>query len=409
MAATLFETTADLRSAALQRAGEVTDGTSDYHSIALEQMNNLYRSLYAGGLEFDVTLGEVWDWAKAPSPGLLKLEPALEAGTVSLTLDSTSGTLSSAPAAALGSLNGWFLYITNESIVYRISAHTAGATAITLDQAYMGATGATKAYRLVKLDYELTADQIERLVQTMRAFTLTGNDNKPHEIAGIDAAALDRNYPLVTFREGIPTSYAQIANANGTITVRFNSCPADATRVEYEYIPVAPGLVVQTFLDAAVSAGSDYISITDHGFSDGQQVRLSSTGSLPGALDASVTYWVVQSTSSLIYLSLTRGGSLFNITGTAGSGTHTISVVPTIPHSFRKVLFYAAAHFIAVDKSDSRSDYYFRVTQATLQAMVQAQRRAKTNASKNKGVLLTRQDSKASRSSLFDRIPWGTT
>jgi hypothetical protein len=273
----------------------------------------------------------------------------------------------------------------------------------------MGATGATKAYRLVKLDYELTADQIERLVQTMRAFTLTGNDNKPHEIAGIDAAALDRNYPLVTPREGIPTCFAQISNANGTITVRFNAFPADATRVEYEYIPVAPGLAIQTFLDAAVTTVTDLITITSHGFSNEQIVRLTSTGTLPAGLSLTVAYFIISATANTFKLSLTRGGSAVDITAAAGGGTHTISVVPTVPHAYRKVLFYAAAHFIAVDKNDSRSDYYFRVTQATLQAMVQAQRRSKINASKNKGVLLTRRDSQSSRSNLFDRIPWGTT
>jgi hypothetical protein len=407
MSSTLFETTHDLKIASLQRAGEVTDGTSDYDDIVLEQINSLNRSLYAGGNEFDVSLGEAWQWAKAPSPGLLKLEPLLETGTLTLTLDSTSGTLSSAPASSLGSLAGWFIFLSNENIVYRVSAHTAGSTSLTLDQAYMGSTGA-KSYKLVKLDYDLSSG-IERLVQSLRAFTMTGNDNKPHEISGIEAATFDREFPLVQLREGIPTRFSVINQTNGVYTIRFNSVPDETIRVEYEYIPVAPALVVKTFLDAGVTTGSDLITITDHGFTAGQVVKLTSTGTLPAGLSLYVSYFLVSVTASTFKLSLTRGGSAVDITAAAGGGTHTISVIPQIPHAFRKVLFYAAAHFVLVDKSDSRQDYYLRLTQATLQAMVQANRKMQTHITKAKGVLLARQDSRSSSVNIYDRIPWGTS
>jgi hypothetical protein len=214
---------------------------------------------------------------------------------------------------------------------------------------------------------------------------------------------------MVQVREGIPTRFAVINQTNGVYTLRFNAIPDESIRVEYEYIPVAPALVVKTFLDAAVTTGTDLVTISNHGFSSNQVVKLSSTGTLPAGLSAGVAYFTVSVTTSTFKLSLSRGGAAVDITAASGGGTHTISVVPQIPHSFRKVLFYAAAHFVLVDKSDSRQDYYGRMTQATLQAMVQANRKMQTHVTKAKGVLLSRQDSRSSSVNLYDRIPWGTS
>lgn len=387
-----FETFSELKIATLERVGEVTNGTSDYDATVEEQMNQMNRALYSGGNEFGVDLGEIWEWARSKDPGVLTLLPPYETGTVSLTQGSASGTFGTAPTG-LGSLVGHFFIVTNRSTIYRISAHTADATAFTLDQIYLEDTGTTLGFRVVKLDYELAAG-IERLTQTMRCFLLQTNEDPFGEIAGTDPASFSRNYPLLALESGTPDRFTIIHESNGLFTVRFNKYPStNKTRVEYEYIPRAPNLVLKTFLDAAVNTTTEVISISNHGFVDGQQVKLTSTGTLPAGLALNTVYFIISSVFNTSFkLSATYGGSAVNITAAAGGGTHTISVLPTIPLSQRRVLMYAAAHFIMVDKSDSRVDYYARQTQSLLQAMVTANRKTKRHFSKNKGKLIARMD-----------------
>lgn len=393
-----FETTEDLRVAALERAGELVDGTSDYHAIALEQINALYRSLHAGGNEFAVDLGEVWEWAKARPAQVLTLLAPFETGTVALVLDSTSATLSSSPSASLGSFENWFLIPEGSETVYRITAHTAGATAITLDQAWLEAS-ASKNFKIVKLDYDLTAG-IERLAQEMDVFGSKGGTLKAECIS---QATFDRLFPRILLAQGSPQKFCIVKQLNGQFTVRFSHYVSENTRVEYNYIPIAQELVSKTF---TADAASDVCTAALHRMQDGQQVKLTSTTTLPGGLSLETVYYVRDSAANTFKLAATSGGSAIDITS-AGTGTHTIAVIPRLPWSQRKVLFYAAAHFILVDKSDSRADYYYRQTQATLQAMVNAERKLKRHTNPNRGRMISRQDGRSTVGSFHSRIPWG--
>lgn len=69
-------------------------------------------------------------------------------------------------------------------------------------------------------------------------------------------------------------------------------------------------------------AGTDKISLTAHGLSNGDQVWFSSTGTLPAPLKASIRYFVVNKGTNDFQVALTSGGSAINLTST-GSGTHT--------------------------------------------------------------------------------------
>lgn len=79
-----------------------------------------------------------------------------------------------------------------------------------------------------------------------------------------------------------------------------------------------------------VTAANDTIDITSHSFTNGQQVTLSSTGTLPAGLSANTVYYVVESTTNTFKLSLTSGGSAIDITDT-GSGTHSIHTQFKVP------------------------------------------------------------------------------
>jgi len=305
-------TTADLLDDALTKIGEKIDGTSDYESDALTYMNTFYKSILAGGNEFNVELGEQWVWAKAANPGVLTLRSAYTTGTVSLTQESVSGAFSVAPAS---SQVGKMLKITDRSDVFRVTAHVAGATAFTLDDIYTDLTSTALNFKLYTLDYALVADAI-RQIGPLTCYRQQSNVDDEGKIYGQDLASFNRQFPLHRLEEGIPTHFAIKANAGGVITLRMSHSVAELTRVEYDYIP------------------------------------------LPVALTDSATS------------------------------------IPLVPIEHRQVLSYMTSYALCVDKEDTKADHFFKLSQAKLQAMVQATRKEQLHVSKDRGRLIPRRDQK---------------
>lgn len=235
-----LQTSADLLEDALRKSGEKTDGTSEYAPEALAAMNNAYRKLLSGANMFDVDFGDPWPWAKAKYPGVLVLEPSYETGTVSLTADSTTGAFSVAPTVSLA---GRYLKVADRPEVFRIATHSALGTAFTLDAPYTDSTGATLSFVAMKLDYDLSAATVLRLIGPFRVQRQqnAGSDGSG-QVSGMDKLAFDREFPLHLTRDGVPTRYCQISEVDGLITVRFNLNPGEKMRLEYDYIPTPVAL-----------------------------------------------------------------------------------------------------------------------------------------------------------------------
>lgn len=75
-----------------------------------------------------------------------------------------------------------------------------------------------------------------------------------------------------------------------------------------------------------VDAGTDTLTATGHNFTNGTQVKVSSTTTLPAPLVAGTTYYVINTATNTLKLSATSGGSAIDITST-GTGTHTVEDV----------------------------------------------------------------------------------
>ena len=73
---------------------------------------------------------------------------------------------------------------------------------------------------------------------------------------------------------------------------------------------------------AFTAAVSDTITSAGHGLSDGDAIRVTSTGTLPTGLSTNTTYYIINSSTDTFEVSTAPGGSAVDITGT-GSGTHT--------------------------------------------------------------------------------------
>src|ERR1051326_3104120 len=101
-----YTTSADLIDSMLDDAGELTDGTSDFESMALRHLNRAYQAICMGGQEIDPGINEDWVWLRKDPPGVLTLKPAITDGTVSVTNNNTAVTFSVAPSASVA---GYFL------------------------------------------------------------------------------------------------------------------------------------------------------------------------------------------------------------------------------------------------------------------------------------------------------------
>ena len=102
--------------------------------------------------------------------------------------------------------------------------------------------------------------------------------------------------------------------------------PSDELYLAYEAYPTAGSFssYSKTFLDAGVNTGTEVITSTAHGFTDGDMVYLTTTGTLPTGLSTGTLYYVISATTDTFKLSTSYGGAAVNITAAAGGGTHTI-------------------------------------------------------------------------------------
>lgn len=132
----------------LWRAGEpnvLTGATSDYLTVAKQYIQRAYNDL----------LGYApWPWALKHPPGVLSVL-AKKTNTATIAQDATSVTLGTSIATSVAE---WWLIVDSELIPYRIVAHTAGTTALTLDAAYQETAQTAGACTIFKDEYDLASD-----------------------------------------------------------------------------------------------------------------------------------------------------------------------------------------------------------------------------------------------------------
>jgi len=214
----------------LDRADE-SRTASAYVDRVLTYINRTYRTLCAGASEFLPEYVEDWWWMR--SEGILTLVPAIET-TATVTQDSASVTLGAAPAISVA---GYKFRMNDHPEVFNVSAHTAATTAVTLDSAYTGESGAGPC-RLMKTEYSLSS-AVNSLMSPMVGFR--GND----QIVGISPERMDDQYPLSSLSTGIPWAFS----LEDRQSVRFSHggrTDGQSMRVEYRYRKIVDDLTDST-------------------------------------------------------------------------------------------------------------------------------------------------------------------
>ena len=213
-----FDTFANIKLDILDRAGEVTDGTSDYDTAAgraivraFQQLSNRHPFLYL----------------RSDPPGAVRTIAPLTTGTVNVENGNTAITFSSAPTPSVAKRK---IKITAWDEFYRIATHTAGATAATLDSAFNGTTDTVAPYTVYQDEYDLATD-LRHMVGMWTAENLTPIEQKSEEW-------LRENYPSVASAVWPPLFFARV----GEQRIRFEGYPNVTRRIEYAYttIPTDP-------------------------------------------------------------------------------------------------------------------------------------------------------------------------
>jgi|GEM_PF-473423 len=113
------------------------------------------------------------------------------------------------------------------------------------------------------------------------------------------------------------------------------------------------------------NSSTDRLSATNQSLPVNSALTVSTTGTLPGGLNAGTTYYVINPTSTDFQLSTTPGGSVLDIT-TTGTGTSTWTAfttvwtkIPSIPNGSKTIyVTYGDASLTAVSSGTNTFDFF---------------------------------------------------
>lgn len=221
-----YRYTDELRHDVLFRAGEPTDGTSEYHARVLDYLNRVYLAVCQGGQEFGLDVNEDWLWLRQ-SASVILVPPITMTGTV--TKGSSAVTLSAAPVDDLGvqvSLaDDWFLTMTDRRDWVQVVSHTAGGTSATLASSWIHDSGTVP---LLAGKLQMTLPNMLRLAGPLMLY---------------DARAWPRQrrtIPVVPVEQflvpSVLSSSPTMATFRATNRLQIDHPPSKRLRLEYEYL-----------------------------------------------------------------------------------------------------------------------------------------------------------------------------
>lgn len=136
------------------------------------------------------------------------------------------------------------------------------------------------------------------------------------------------------------------------------------------------GLNSKTFTSSDVNATTNIITITNHGFIDGQSIRFSNATAtnLPGGINQGQIYYILNSDTNTFQITTERDSITPVDITSGGTGTHTVvNILPTLTvlsedseevYSFIKGIKQVTQVVTVADSSDSLNGKYFYINSA---------------------------------------------
>lgn len=233
--------TQDCVKGALQRVGELTDGSSPLHQLAVKYVDRVHKDVIKGNSVFSPETRDPWTWAR--QTGNFQIPAFYQTGTASLVQGSVNGTFSIAPTI---SLQGYFFVVTNTLTYYKIATHSANSASFTLDMALIETGGLTLGFKALPLILDLGAG-IQRLVEPFRIYVnrvleLGELTEDMGRIYGLDALEFWKHWPLQLIQNDTPSKFTTIFRSESSWKVQFNKYVSNPIRVDFDYIPIPADL-----------------------------------------------------------------------------------------------------------------------------------------------------------------------
>ena len=409
-----------LKQDVLTVCGELTDGTSDFDDQVVTYLDKVHQGLIAGNNLFDMSCMEPWVWAQSKYPILLSLNAA-SSGSATVTNGLTAGVFDSAPSI---SLEGRYLSFSGQSDIYRISEHTAASTAFSIDQVYLGTTG-NYNFNAYKYDYEAINDVLVINSRNCKidfseggsqlTATLSYGSYSPTTLcAEIDSKMTSAGAQSYTVTFDAITRKFTIAQGGATFSLLFGSgtnayisasgvlgydIEDQTSALTYTSQYVLSGIVrlskpITTYANSplynlANRDSNKIFQIDDNTFLRDYPINVSRSG-IPDKFCISE-----MSKDGLLTLRFNSSVSQdtrieVNHIPVARRLVDNVNSFPLIHPSFSDFLVYGAAHFIQMDKSDSKAADSLQKAQAQLKALISFNRQGSQLAGNNVGRLIAR-------------------
>lgn len=239
------QTTDDLRVDALLRSGEPGDSSSSFWDQSLGYLNRIQQDLVMGGgiavgqnlatsagIYSHVVNPAITDWPWCRRTGVITTQVAIETGTASFVLGSTTVTFSSAPVP---SVVGYRVFASPLPTVPLIIAHVPGATTATMDAPWPEVTSTGVTYTLFPDAYNLPADFL-RFATPPYTHAWWRNP-----ISVMTREQQDTFYPLGLISLKSPPTAAYIRP--GGTTIALSTWDVRSYRLEFEYIAFPAALI----------------------------------------------------------------------------------------------------------------------------------------------------------------------
>lgn len=148
--ALVLKTYSDIVSAVREALGVQSSDT-----IATNKIKRLINMVYLD----EVVPAKRWKWLEKETTAMHDAYYAV--GTATVTNDSTTVTLNTAPNVSLGSFKGYKFAVDGFAEIYEVSAHTAASASVTLDAQYLGITSSTVNFKIWRDKVNLPANARE--------------------------------------------------------------------------------------------------------------------------------------------------------------------------------------------------------------------------------------------------------
>lgn len=198
-----------------------------------------------------------------------------------------------------------------------------------LNQFWRGGFGSAYGFRVrLESDYFAESEVISTSDGTRNAFLLTKTYNRPGTTGHPDIRRIIK--PVVS--SSLSDDSVTLYEADG-VTPRVIEDPIfrvywdDVERTTGWKISNTTGTLTFTMTFTADSS-NETITLSNHGFSDGDKIKVANSGgALPAPLAAGTTYFVRDVTTNTFKLAATLGGAAINLT-TNGTGTNSVTGPP---------------------------------------------------------------------------------